>query len=111
MKAKNLIKILEKSPEAEVTLSVSDENNHFFADRIVEITNQGEHQITIVADINKNSFTSDVRERNYEFVMCDKYENSDWELGVKATSKEDAMKIVKEMHPNSECRFKRNYAL
>ena len=51
MKAKKLIQILQKNPEAEVTLSVSNEKYHFFADRIIEVTSQGEKQTTIVADI------------------------------------------------------------
>ena len=54
MKAKKLAKILLKNPEAKVTLSVSDENLHFFADEIIEVTIQGEKQLTIVADINRN---------------------------------------------------------
>ena len=60
MKAKDLIKILEDNPDAEVTISVSDEKQHFFADRIIEVTNQGDSQVTIVADINKASYISDV---------------------------------------------------
>jgi len=55
MKAKQLIRILEKNPKAEVTISVSNEKHHFFADRIIEVTSQGEKQVTIVADINPRS--------------------------------------------------------
>ena len=54
MKAKELAEKLLKSPEAKVTLSVSNSDVHYFADNIIEVTTQGEKQLTIVADINKN---------------------------------------------------------
>jgi len=54
MKAETLIKILQENPTSEVTLSVSNEKQHFFADRIIEVTHQ-RNQFTIVADINKNN--------------------------------------------------------
>lgn len=54
MKASDIIKILEKYPDANVTLSVSYRYNSIFADKIIEITEQGGSQLTIVADINNN---------------------------------------------------------
>ena len=72
MKAKKLAEILLKNPEAKVTLSVSNENLHFFADKIIEVTEQGEKQLTIVADINKNDFIYNVSPR---FSINQKIEN------------------------------------
>ena len=109
MKAKKLIKILEDNPEAEVTISVSDEKQYFFADRIVEVTNQGENQITIVADINKNSFISDVSKR-YNYEVWDDVEGVYREFDVLAKTKEEAMIEINKKHPKKEVRFKRNYA-
>jgi len=54
MKAKILAEILLKNPESKVTLSVSNENLQIFVDEIIEVTPQGEKQLTIVANINKN---------------------------------------------------------
>jgi hypothetical protein len=55
MKAIELSQILLKTPYAEVTISVSDgKTTQLFADRIIEVTSQGEKQITIVADIRAN---------------------------------------------------------
>ena len=54
MKAKKIAEILFKNPEANVTLSVSNDKLQIFADNIIEITQQGEKQLTIVSDINEN---------------------------------------------------------
>lgn len=54
MKAKELAEILLKNPEAKVTLSLSNETEQIFADEIIEVTKQGNKQVTIVADIKLN---------------------------------------------------------
>ena len=66
MKAIELADLLLKYKESEITLSMSNLKIHLFIDNIIEITEQSENQITIVADIDEEYFTLEDMKESWE---------------------------------------------